>query len=481
MPSPVTTFLDFNLPNPTTWLIFSFLLAVALFFKFSRLLSVRNLDVVMIFLLAPGLLLVQATRPQPVAAERNPATHITVLVGHASTAETAPEMIVNAAHFTQESSQALENVRWLWWGYFWLLVGSVYFFCRCLLDLPLVQRPALTANLQIGGLAWLAGALLICLLAVAYRQVERYINPIAATNGNAPFLLMHPPTQSVFAVAILWQEWPAWAVAALAFGGHCLVVVLLVLIGWRHFQDLAAGMAAATFYLLLPYTGVSVGQLHHVLPMALFLGTLLTFRYPIATGCLLGVATAATYFPLFILPIYVSFYRQRGVGRFLVSFAAVLALGLIYLGLMLSSEAKFEESWELTMKSPGWQPWARDPKLEGFWSGVHWAYRIPVFLLFLIFVLGTTFWPTPKNLAHVIALSAAVFIAVQWWCADQGGVYILWYLPLLLLLIFRPNLQDRMPPLIQPETDWLTRSLHWLAATGRRFLPLPAREKTGAT
>src|SRR5207302_6237746 len=52
-----TIFSDFNLPNATTWFYFSLLLVVALFFKFSRLLSVRNLDLVLVFLPVPGLLL----------------------------------------------------------------------------------------------------------------------------------------------------------------------------------------------------------------------------------------------------------------------------------------------------------------------------------------------------------------------------------------------------------------------------------------
>src|SRR5437762_2289482 len=101
-------FLEFNLPNATTWFYFSALLAVALFFKFSRFLSVRNWDVVALFLLVPGLLLLH----EP---------------GGAS------------------------------FGYAWLLAGSAYFLARCLLDLTLVQRPALAPNLQLGGLAWMAG------------------------------------------------------------------------------------------------------------------------------------------------------------------------------------------------------------------------------------------------------------------------------------------------------------------------------------
>src|SRR5262245_53279820 len=384
MPSPVSTFLDFNLPNPTTWLIFSFLLAIALFFKFSRILSVRNLDVVMIFLLAPGLILVQATRMQPTPEGELPVTYVAALVGQEAAAPTPAALMTNAARFTQQTGQTLENVRWLWWGYLWLLVGSVYFFCRCLLDLTLVQRPALSPNLQMGGLIWLAGALLVCLSAVAYRQVERHINPLAPLNGSprTTFLLLHPPDQSVFAVAVLWQDWPAWGVALLAFAVHCVVVISLVLIGWRLFQDVSAGMAAATFYLLLPYTGISVGQLHHVLPMALFLGTLLTYRYPTLTGICLGAATATTYFPLFVLPIWVSFYRGRGVGRFLAAFALTLIAGLAYLGWVLWQTPISEPppsnalaaSLGLAMKSPAWQPWLSDPKTEGFWSGVHWAY-----------------------------------------------------------------------------------------------------------
>ena len=65
-------------------------------------------------------------------------------------------------------------------------------------------------------------------------------------------------------------------------------------------------MAAVTFYLMLPYTGLYVGQIHHVLPMTLFLGTLLAYRYPTLAGSILGMATAATYFPLFVLPIWLS-------------------------------------------------------------------------------------------------------------------------------------------------------------------------------
>ena len=131
----------------------------------------------------------------------------------------------------------------------------------------------------------------------------------------------------------------------------------------------------------------------------------------------------------------------------------------------LAIKGNLEESIHEVLAQNSWQPW-KVPTTEGFWTGVHWAYRIPVFIAYLAFVIATGFWPSPKNLAQVIALSAAVIIGIQFWYADQGGVYVLWYLPLMLLLVFRPNLADRRPDIILPERDWVRRLRQ---AVGRFF------------
>ena len=109
MPSPVSIFLDFNLPNATTWFYFSFLLAMALFFKFSRLMSVRNLDVVMIFLLVPGLLIVQAARPQPMPIEQLPVVQIASLIGNGAATDSPAALAGPLAHFTQQCGPTLER------------------------------------------------------------------------------------------------------------------------------------------------------------------------------------------------------------------------------------------------------------------------------------------------------------------------------------------------------------------------------------
>src|SRR5271166_3861958 len=106
-------FFDFNLPNATTWFYFSFLLAVALFFKFSRLLSVRNWDVVTVFLLVPGLLLIQEARPRPTTPDKHPALAVASAVGGAAALPTTGVGTVGALARTAELAPATGRLLWL--------------------------------------------------------------------------------------------------------------------------------------------------------------------------------------------------------------------------------------------------------------------------------------------------------------------------------------------------------------------------------
>jgi hypothetical protein len=430
---PTSIFLDFNLPNATTWFYLSSLLAVALFFKFNRLLSLRNWDLVALFLLVPGLLLLQEEYARSAAAGVKPAA------GR------------------------------LWFGYLWLLAGAVYFFGRCLFDLALVRRPALEPNLNPAGLAWLTGTLFICLAGVAVRKPAE----ADAQVGKGSAVLEEAQRRAADLVTQAAGE-PAdgrgtrfWVERALAGACHLAVVIALILIGGWHFQDLSAGMAAATLYLLLPFIAFHVAQVHHVWPTALVLWAVALYRRPTVAGALVGLAAGSLFFPALTLPVWLSFYWGRGARRFTGAFVLAGGLSLSLTGLLLWLDGQLAESLRVTFGLSDWQPW-RQPQAEGFWTGIHWAYRMPVFLGYAFFVLATAFWPSPKNLAHLLALIAAVLIGLQWWYADRGGVYILWYLPFLLLLMFRPNLSDRRPPLPESDDDFVLRA-------GRAVRPLAVR------
>src|ERR1700730_17231325 len=115
-------FSNFKLPPPTTWFYFSLLMAVALFFKFTRLLSVRNWDVLMLFLLVPGLLLLQDARKPASAAETvapPPPDEQAVSAEKLDTSPTLPSKLANAA--AAKPTAATTRSRLLWFGYLWLL------------------------------------------------------------------------------------------------------------------------------------------------------------------------------------------------------------------------------------------------------------------------------------------------------------------------------------------------------------------------
>ena len=50
------------------------------------------------------------------------------------------------------------------------------------------------------------------------------------------------------------------------------------------------------------------------------------YRRPVVAGILLGLAAGVIYYPLFLLPLWIGFYWQRGLVRFLSGFVAVLLL-----------------------------------------------------------------------------------------------------------------------------------------------------------
>ena len=154
--------------DSTTWAYLSSLLMIALFFKFNRVWSVRNVDLVLLILLAPGLLLVDFSQQQqrqiqlhvaalgpstasnaasgprsrstmPERVERN-ATDEIVGTGDAETkpAEEEDAREITLTHLAtshQEWRQVEQR------GFFWLFAVGVIFLVRLLFDPTMVRRP----------------------------------------------------------------------------------------------------------------------------------------------------------------------------------------------------------------------------------------------------------------------------------------------------------------------------------------------------
>jgi hypothetical protein len=239
----------------------------------------------------------------------------------------------------------------------------------------------------------------------------------------------------------------------MAFLSHLAIVVGIAAVGYRHFDNLKMGIGAAALYLMLPYTALMGGRVDHVLPAALLVWAVLCYRRPLPAGILVGLAIGAVYYPLFLLPLWLSFYWQRGLMRFSAGVVATLIVMACSLIFVSSGPADF---WGKLQGMFGlWPPMVTG--LKGVW-GLGWDpfYRIPVMTAFLVLCVTLAVWPAQKNLGTLLSCSAAVMAAIQFWHGFGGGLYMAWYLPLILLTIFRPNLEDRVALTVLGE-GWFPR------------------------
>ena len=424
--------------NPTTWAYLSSLLMIGLYFKFNRVLSIRNADLLGLIALAPALLMVQYGRQ------------------HAA-------------------STSVEHA-----GYVWLFVVNGLFMLRLLLDALMVRRPLLEPNLTVGGLTFLGVSLFVFLMAnvmagdpdaagvagseraAELRERESSANELTNLKTHGPgfpflFLLPQISTQSVMgdkgkeeAIVVTSNDVPADSVEVVhivtakvvAILSQLAIVLGLVLVGARHFDNIRTGIAAATLYLLLPYTAMWTGAVTHALPGALVVWAIVFYRWPLLAGAMIGLAFGTIYYPIFLLPLWISFYWQRGLMRFLIGALAMVAVLILVLAM------KSEDTAALWEKLRAWfnlmSPLAQG-RMSGVW-GDYWLpiYRYPIIAAHIGLSLSMALWPAQKNLGTLIAYSAAMMLGTQFWFAHSGGLALAWYLPLLLLTTFRPNLEDRV-------------------------------------
>ena len=461
---------------PTTWFYVSAIIILATFFKFNRVWSVRNFDLIGLLLLTPGLLLV---------AGWNDTT-----------------------------------------GYIWLFCVQGLLVIRLLLDSVMVRRPLLEPNLSSEGLTF-AGIFLVFFLIAALvvnrgEQIDtvntvrleqiltaRHIhegigmNPDTLTisqsewdnmpPGFRPFLVLAeranlafappshiqkkitgtsipelvpdpvapaspadssvlmptmelvtaevPPVLPSAESASLHPELSVWLIIlTLIIAGHLCVVFGFVYIGYRHFGRLQTGIACAALYLLHPYSTQMIGRLDHVIRAALILLAVALYRRPFFAGLCIGIAAALVWYPLWLIPLWCAFYRHKGWIRFLCGAASAILTFMLLLFLSSSGWGTFGEQ---LVHMGGKTAFLIFTQPDGFWTPDGMFYRMPILAAFVVVAIGLMFVPAHKHLATLLSGSALLMLGVQFFQLYQGGLYLSWYLPLLILTIFRPNLEDR--------------------------------------
>ncbi|MCA9174614.1 MAG: hypothetical protein KDB14_09010 [Planctomycetales bacterium] len=497
---------------PTTWAYLSSLLMIGLFFKFNRFWSVRNADLMLLILLAPGLLLAHFGQIKVGDAQKK--AKLDAATPPSSTgAVGAATLPAPGSKIDPELKQG-RDIRWL--GFLWLFVVGILLLLRLLIDPTMVRRPLLEPNLSTGGLTFIGCSLFVFLMAnvitssneagdvATDARVEPALNeqdpqdPLAdeSRQSHGPgYLLLsmlpkfvtmpisdheHAQTQGLNTTAKL-----------MLILSHLLIVLGMVTIGYRHFGNLQMGIGAATMYLMLPYTALMTGRIDHAAPGALLIWAIACYRRPLMAGICLGLAGGMIYYPLFVLPLWVSFYWQRGLRRFILGL--ICALSVMVLGLAIShfagvvipgvaAGATFLE--KLVTMFGIWSP--RMSGLEGVWIDGTWdpIYRTPVIFAFIALAGTFAIWPAQKNLGTLLSCSSALMVAAQCWHGFGGGLFMAWYLPLLLMTFFRPNLEDRVALKVLSES-WFPKkridaiaaalllavgSCYWLVNAGPRSL-----------
>ena len=481
--------------DPTTWAYLSSLLMVAFFFKFSRIWSVRNLDIVLLILLAPGLILAQRGIAELIRAkqisEKAEQANTTGPVKPTDAAPARPEPTSSLAPNSTPSDtpNVQRGYRLVRWGFLSLLGISLIWLIRLLLDPTMVRRPLLEPNLSPGGMLFCCTCLYLFLAANVIvgkpevlqldltgsrganallhgREIARE-KEVGPRNGPGYYLLHVLPSIATRPfLGAEGQQDRADIVTAktIAVLSQLAIVAGMIVIAYWHFDNIRMGIGAATLYLMLPYTAQMTGHVNHALPAALLLWAVVFYRHPLYAGIFIGLGMGTSYFALYLLPLWISFYWQRGLGRYLLGVGISLA---VLIGVLAFTSDGLLSFWYRVQAMFGLWSMVMEG-LHGIWHGDlpgHWPpeYRIPILAVFVVLCVGFAVWPAQKNLGSLLSCSAAVMVATQFWQGfgsghggDGGGMFMAWYLPLALLTVFRPNLEDRIALTVLGE-GWFPR------------------------
>ncbi len=395
--------------GPEVWLFLSLLGCLTLFFKFTRVWSIRNLDLVLLFVLAPGMMLISG----------------------------------------KQTSHP-------WTAYLWLFAGSFLWIIRCMMDLGLARRPLLEPNLNMSGLVCLSAGILGLLVV---ETVSLPVEDGAARNPAEPASREDRPPASSDIPAVkkmitiaplppsLKRELPQVIVSrVLASLAHVGLVLSLVGIGWRLFGQRSTGLAMAACYLLLPYTRMAVVDSGQLIPAALITAAVLFHERPMVAGAFIGLAAGWIPACLGLVALWTGYYApRRSAWRFVLVAAAVVSVCAL-LGWLVPTLAEWaRDLGARSISEVGMLPHFEPRGTSSFWVGIDSSYRLPVLIVYLALVILTSLWPDRKSLGELIALSAALLVASQFWYLEKGGTLVMLYIPMILAMMFRPTSSSRRP------------------------------------
>jgi hypothetical protein len=241
-----------------------------------------------------------------------------------------------------------------------------------------------------------------------------------------------------------WDDLPAAHAAAAFF--DLLTVLLLFLLG-RRIRGPTLGIALAYAWAAFPFTLYAMNSnSNDSLVSALVVLTLLLAGRPAARGAAAALAGLTKFAPLALAPMLATYRepgsarpRPRELARFLLGFGIVGGVAMLpaFLG------GGLRVFWDHTL---GFQDGRGSPfSIYGFEGNLDWLQQ-GVQIAAVVLALVVAFVPRRRDVVTLAALSAAVLIAVQLGVTHWFYLYVVWFLPLVMVALLGRGLVDRDEP-----------------------------------
>ncbi len=406
--------------------------------NFDRLLSLRHLDIILLYLICPFLLLLW------------------------------------------------QNRRFAYAG---IIAVTFLFFLRCLGGLWLKTERSLKDSTHLR-----KAAVLVLLLTCLFHVQTVYERPIddcgifsvigaqyMIETGNLPYgsevghmgvygpllYVLHIPVNVIFEPEVHFYpergsfEWQPYEQFEMR-GAQTVVLVfdLLAILGLycfgAKFGDKTTGLLLALAFALCPYV-VGIGGAgglqwtSHIVGIAFVVFALVFVSRPLVAGLLLGLGSGMLYYPAFLFVLWLCYYARtsgrRDVAKFLIAFAAVGIVcvvmimvlvepggeseGLSPLGAFVNDTIQFQQFSDGYGTSP-FSFWGQYPHVA------KWT-KPAVGVSFLLFCLLIGLIPRRMNLRRLVALTAAILVGTQFTLSHGGGTYIGFYIAPFIILLFGPG------------------------------------------
>lgn len=251
--------------------------------------------------------------------------------------------------------------------------------------------------------------------------------------------LAYVPAYAVFGWDGAWDDLPAARASSLIF--DLATMAGLALLGW-HFGRARLAAILVFAWAAFPFTQyvLSTNANDALVPALLVLGFWAATSAP-ARGFFLGLASWTKFAPLLLTPLWLSYPgrvgRPRPAALFLVGFALATALGFWVLLLEPDPARAGRVFWDRTF---GWQLGRESPfSLWGWgrygYADLGWLQAVLRGLL-LAGALLLAVLPRRMSPLQLAGLSAALLIGFQLTLSHWFYLYIPWFFPFVLFVVF---------------------------------------------